>query len=214
MQTVSAATEAPAKAPGLIQMMIEDARAALDRDPSAEKLSDIVLFSTGTHIVWAHRRHHWLYTHGFRKLALLLAKRMRRKLGADIHPAATIGRRFTIDHGFGIVIGGTAEIGDDVLMYQGVTLGMTGKKLSGKRHPTVGSNVLLGANATVLGDIRIGDGARVGAGSVVVHDVPSRVTVAGVPAHIVREYGKTKLRLVDALPDAVFDENVRWSCTL
>lgn len=214
MQTATLAAESSAKTPGLIALMVEDARAALERDPSAEKMSDIVFFSTGTHIVWAHRRHHWLYTHGMRRLALLLAKRMRRRLGADIHPAASVGRRFTIDHGHGIVIGGTATIGDDVMMYQGVTLGMTGKKLSGKRHPTVGDNVFLGANATVLGTVRIGDGARVGAGAVVVHDVPKRVTVTGVPARIVREYDKTKLKLVDALPGKLFDENVVWSCAL
>ena len=214
MQTLTLAKREDEKKPGLFSLMREDAIAALERDPSAEKLSDIVLFSTGTHIVWAHRRHHWLYTHGFRRLSLWLAKRMRRRLGADIHPAATIGRRFTIDHGFGIVIGGTCTIGDDCMMYQGVTLGMTGKKLSGKRHPSLGDNVFLGANAIVLGDIRIGDGARVGAGSVVVHDVPSRVTVTGVPAHVVREYDKVKLHLVDAVPELLDDENVRWSCAL
>jgi serine O-acetyltransferase len=101
----------------LIAQIREDARAAFERDPAAESLSDIVFFSTGAHIVWAHRRHHWLWQHGARKLALLLAKRMRRRLGADIHPAAQIGRRFTIDHGIGVVIGGTAIIGDDCLIY-------------------------------------------------------------------------------------------------
>ena len=132
---------------GLIAQMREDARAALRRDPAARGMSDIVLFSTGTHIVWSYRRNHWLWEHGFHGLALWLAKRARRKLGADIHPAATIGRRFTIDHGIGVVIGGTAVIGDDCMLYQGATLGMTGKQLEGKRHPTLGNNVLVGANA-------------------------------------------------------------------
>lgn len=170
----------------LLAQMREDAEAAFQRDPAADSVRDIVLFSTGTHIVWAYRRNHWLWTHGAHRLALWLAKRTRRRLSADIHPAANIGRRFTIDHGVGVVIGGTAVIGDDCLLYQGVTLGMTGKH-GGKRHPTLGSGVLVGANATILGDIRVGDNARVGAGSVVVDDVPSDVTVVGVPARIVRD---------------------------
>lgn len=170
----------------LLAQMREDAEAAFERDPAADSVLDIALFSTGTHIVWAYRRNHWLWTHGAHRLALLLAKRTRRRLAADIHPAATIGRRFTIDHGVGVVIGGTAVIGDDCLLYQGVTLGMTGKH-GGKSHPTLGSGVLVGANATILGNIRVGDNARVGAGSVVVDNVPSDVTVVGVPARIVRD---------------------------
>lgn len=199
----------------LFAQMREDARAAFERDPAAESLSDIVFFSTGAHIVWAHRRHHWLWEHGARKLALLLAKRMRRRLGADIHPAAQIGRRFTIDHGIGVVIGGTAIIGDDCLVYQNVTLGMTGKH-GGKRHPTLGNGVLVGANATVLGNITIGDNARVAAGSVVVHDVPNDVTVAGVPASIVRDRRSCGLCLVKSgLDPADLDnEDIRWSCAL
>jgi serine O-acetyltransferase len=199
----------------LFAQIREDAQAAFERDPAAESLSDIVFFSTGAHIVWAHRRHHWLWQHGARKLALLLAKRMRRRLGADIHPAAQIGRRFTIDHGIGVVIGGTAIIGDDCLIYQNVTLGMTGKH-GGKRHPTLGNGVLIGANATVLGNITIGDNARVGAGSVVVHDVPNDVTVAGVPASIVRDRRSCGLCLVKSGLDLedLDNEDVRWSCAL
>jgi serine O-acetyltransferase len=199
----------------LIAQIREVARAAFERDPAAESLSDIVFFSTGAHIVWAHRRHHWLWQHGARKLALLLAKRMRRRLGADIHPAAQIGRRFTIDHGIGVVIGGTAIIGDDCLIYQNVTLGMTGKH-GGKRHPTLGNGVLIGANATVLGNITIGDNARVGAGSVVVHDVPNDVTVAGVPASVVRDRRSCGLCLVKSGLDLedLDNEDVRWSCAL
>jgi serine O-acetyltransferase len=199
----------------LFAQIREDAQAAFERDPAAESLSDIVFFSTGAHIVWAHRRHHWLWQHGARKLALLLAKRMRRRLGADIHPAAQIGRRFTIDHGIGVVIGGTAIIGDDCLIYQNVTLGMTGKH-GGKRHPTLGNGVLIGANATVLGNITIGDNARVGAGSVVVHDVPNDVTVAGVPASVVRDRRSCGLCLVKSGLDLedLDNEDVRWSCAL
>lgn len=194
--------------PGLFPLMLEDARAALARDPAAESMADIILFSTGTRIVWAYRRHHWLYAHGFRRLARWLAKRMRVRLGADIHPAAAIGRRLTIDHGIGIVIGGTAVIGDDCLIYQGVTLGMDGKSMHGKRHPTLGDGVMVGANAVVLGAVTVGDRARIGAGAVVVEDVPQNVTVAGVPATIVHDY---RLHLVE---DTGAPEDVRWSCAL
>lgn len=195
--------------PGLFALMAEDARAALERDPGAGSMRDIVLFSTGTHIVWAYRRHHWLYQHGFKTLARWLAKRMRVKLGADIHPAATIGRRFTIDHGLGIVIGSTAVIGDDCMLYQGVTLGMKATSFSDeKRHPTLGDGVLVGANAVILGTVNVGNRARVGAGAVVVEDVPSDVTVVGVPARIARD---RRMRFVE-LDEA--PEDVRWSCAL
>ncbi len=199
----------------LHEVMREDAYAALERDPSATSIWDIVLYSTGTHIVWTYRRHHWLYTHGMKGLALLLAKRTRRKLGADIFPSAQIGRRFSIDHGIGVVIGATSIIGDDCLIYQGVTLGMTGKH-GGKRHPTLGSNVMVGAGAIVLGNITVGDDAKIAAGSVVVHDVPCNVTVAGVPAKVVRDRRFSGPRLVkdDFDPTKLDDENVRWSCAL
>ena len=216
----ASAADKSADKPSLLSLMREDAHAALERDPAAHSLRDIVLYSTGTHIVWAYRRNHWLWEHGFRNTALWLAKRMRRRLGADIHPAATIGRRFTIDHGIGIVIGGTAIIGDDCMLYQGVTLGMTGKKLEGKRHPTLGDDVLVGANAVVLGDIHVDSGVRVGAGAVVVDDVPDDVTVVGVPARIVRRRGPVELRLVDDERDVAvasapsYDADELWSCAL
>ncbi len=171
--------------PTLRKLVREDAEAAFRRDPSAESVSDVTRFSVGFRIVRAYRRQHWLYEHGHRTLALWLARRSRIRYGADIHPAATIGRRFVVDHGIGVVIGGTAVIGDDCLMYQGATLGMTGKH-GGKRHPTLGSDVMVGAGSIVLGAITVGDGARVGAGSVVVRDVPANVTVVGNPAHVVR----------------------------
>lgn len=226
---VPAAKRLGEKGPSLLAQMREDARAALARDPAAESLSDIVIFSTGTHIVWSYRANHWLWQHGMHKLALLLAKRTRRRLSADIHPAATIGRRLTIDHGVGVVIGDTAVIGDDCLLYQGVTLGMTGKH-GGKRHPTLGSGVMVGANATVLGNIRVGDGVRVGAGAVVLEDVPNDVTVAGVPARIVRDRRYHGPHLVadgpqrpgpgyglvafDGASQDLAEENLRWSCAL
>lgn len=171
--------------PSLRALIREDEESALARDPSAESIRDIRRYSIGARIVRAYRMQHWLYERGHRGLALWLARRSRVRYGAEIHPAATIGRRFTIDHGIGIVIGGTAVIGDDCLMYQGVTLGMTGKH-GGKRHPTLGNGVLVGAGAILLGAISVGDGARVGAGSVVVDDVPANTTVVGNPARVVR----------------------------
>ncbi len=200
----------------LFQQMREDARAALERDPAAGGMLDVVLFSVGTHAVWSYRWHHWLYERGWRHLALWLAKRTRVRLGVDIHPAARIGRRFTIDHGIGVVIGSTAVIGDDVLLYQGVTLGMTGTSYDahGKRHPTIGSDVLVGAGAIVLGDITVGDGSRLAAGAVVVRDVPAHSTVAGVPARIVRDRGATDLHLVEDPGEEPLSEYVRWSCAL
>ena len=193
----------------------EDVEAMLARDPSATSHGDVRRNSTGLHAIWAFRRQHWLWVHGLHELALFLARRSRKRYGIEIHPAATIGRRFLIDHGMGIVIGQTAVIGDDCLLYQGVTLGMTGHH-GGKRHPTLGDNVMVGANATILGNIRIGDNVKVGAGAVVVHDVPSNVTVAGVPATIVRDHRcwYTPHLTVVPSPEDLDNENVRWSCAL
>ena len=171
----------------LRQLIREDAEASFARDPSAGSVADVTRFSVGFRIVRAYRRQHWLYERGHRTLALWLAKRSRIRYGADIHPAARIGRRFTVDHGIGVVIGGTAVIGDDCLMYQNATLGMTGKH-GGKRHPTVGDGVLIGAGSILLGAITVGDGAYVGAGSVVVDNVPANTTVVGNPARVVRTH--------------------------
>ena len=190
--------------------MREDVRAVMERDPSATSAAQVVLFSTGLHAIWAYRRQHWLWVHGRQMLATWLSKRSRRRYGVEIHPAATIGRRLVIDHGMGIVIGGTAIIGDDCLLYQGVTLGMTGKH-GGKRHPTLGDRVMVGANAVVLGNIRIGNDVKVGAGAVVVEDVPSDVTVAGVPATIVRKHRCWDVPHLSLVTD---DEEVVWSCAL
>lgn len=190
--------------------MREDVRAVMERDPSATSAAQVVLFSTGLHAIWAYRRQHWLWVHGRQMLATWLSKRSRRRYGVEIHPAATIGRRLVIDHGMGIVIGGTAIIGDDCLLYQGVTLGMTGKH-GGKRHPTLGDRVMVGANAVVLGNIRIGNDVKIGAGAVVVGDVPSDVTVAGVPATIVRKHRCWDVPHLSLVTD---DEEVVWSCAL
>lgn len=194
--------------------MREDVQTVLARDPSMKSAAAAAFFSTGLHAVWAYRRHHWLWEHGAHGLAVFLAQRTRRRWGVDIHPAARIGRRFMIDHGVGIVIGQTACIGDDCLMYQSVTLGMTGKH-AGKRHPTVGNDVMIGAGAILLGDISIGDDVRIAAGAVVVHDVVAHTTVAGNPAHVVRDRSCPALQLID-LPERpdYDDENIRWSCSL
>lgn len=171
----------------LQSLIHEDAEAAFARDPSAGSVSDVTRFSVGFRIVRAYRHQHWLYERGHRTLALWLAKRSRIKYGADIHPAARIGRRFTVDHGIGVVVGGTTIIGDDCLMYQNATLGMTGKH-GGKRHPTLGNGVLVGAGSILLGAITVGDGAYIGAGSVVVDNVPANTTVVGNPARVVRTH--------------------------
>lgn len=198
----------------MFETLKDDIASVIARDPSVHSGREVLLWHTGMHAVWAYRRGHWLWEHGMRGLASFLARRTRRRYGVDIHPAATIGRRFMIDHGMGVVIGETAVIGDDCLIYQGVTLGMTGKH-GGKRHPTLGNNVMVGAGTIVLGDIHVGDNVKVAAGSVVVHDVPADTTVAGNPARVVRENRCPMLRLVE-MParGGDVDENVRWSCAL
>lgn len=159
------------------------------RDPAARSALEILLLYPGVRAVRSYRKAHWLWTHNFRFLARFVSQRARRKTGIEIHPGATIGRRLVIDHGMGVVIGETAELGDDVLLYQGVTLGGTGKD-QGKRHPTIGDNVLIGAGAKVLGPFTVGSGSRVAAGAVVLEAVPPDSTAVGVPARVVRIAGR------------------------
>lgn len=154
-------------------------------DPAAKSVVEILLCYPGLHAALLHRISHPLYKAGVPLLPRLISQFARWMTGIEIHPGATIGRRFFIDHGMGVVIGETAEIGDDVLIYQGVTLGGTGKE-SGKRHPTLGNKVVVGGGAKVLGNITIGDNARIGAGSVVIRSVPENSTVVGIPGKIVR----------------------------
>jgi serine O-acetyltransferase len=169
--------------------MREDIAAVLDRDPAAKSGLEVVLLYSGLHALWGYRVHHWLWGHGWRFLARALSQWARLITGIEIHPGAEIGHRFFVDHGMGVVIGETTIIGDDVTLYQGVTLGGTGKE-TGKRHPTLRNNVVIGAGARVLGNIIIGENCRVGAGSVVLRDVPDNSTVVGVPGHIVFRHGK------------------------
>src|SRR5271169_6030402 len=154
------------------------------RDPAARSVLEIVLCYPGVHAILLHRIAHRLYRAGWFTTARVVSQLSRSLTGIEIHPGARIGRRFFIDHGMGVVIGETSEIGDDVLMYQNVTLGGTGKE-AGKRHPTIGNEVVVGTGAKILGNIRIGDHVKVGAGSVVVRSVPDHSTVVGVPGRVV-----------------------------
>ncbi|MCD8192451.1 MAG: serine O-acetyltransferase [Oscillospiraceae bacterium] len=155
------------------------------RDPAARSSLEILLLYPGIKAVRSHRKAHWCYEHNLLFLARFISQRSRHKTGIEIHPGAKIGRRLVIDHGMGIVIGETAEVGDDCLIYHGVTLGGTGKD-KGKRHPTIGNNVLIGTGAKVLGPFKVGDNSRIAANSVVLKEVPPDCTAVGVPARIVR----------------------------
>nr|WP_304654868.1 serine O-acetyltransferase EpsC [Sporolactobacillus sp. STSJ-5] len=159
-----------------------------DQDPAARSKWEVIMTYSGLHAIWSHRMAHWLWKKKRYFLARALSQFSRFFTGIEIHPGARIGRRFFMDHGMGIVIGETCEIGDDVTLFQGVTLGGTGKE-KGKRHPTVGNDVLISAGAKVLGSITIGDHSKIGAGSVVLHDVPSNSTVVGIPGRVVRQNG-------------------------
>jgi len=173
----------------LLSCAREDVAAVLESDPAAKSGLQVVLLYSGLHALWLYRVHHWLWAHGATFLARALSQFGRLITGIEIHPGAQIGKRFFIDHGMGVVIGETTIVGDDVTLYQGVTLGGTGKE-TGKRHPTIHNNVVIGAGARVLGNITIGENCRVGAGSVVLRDIPDNSTVVGVPGHIVFRKGK------------------------
>ena len=164
----------------------EQINTVFQRDPAARSVLEIVLCYPGFHAALLHRAAHGLYTSGWYTLARIVSQFSRLLTGIEIHPGAKIGRRFFIDHGMGVVIGETAEIGDDVLLYQGVTLGGTGKE-HGKRHPTLGDGVVVGTGAKILGNIMIGDHVKIGAGSVVIRSVPAHSTVVGVPGRVVHD---------------------------
>lgn len=191
----------------------EDIRSIKERDPAARSTLEIVLCYPGLWAVWFHRGSHWLWGVGLRLPARVLSQIARFYTGVDIHPGALLGRRLFIDHATGVVIGETAIVGSDVTIYQGVTLGGTGKG-HGKRHPTVCDGVFIGNNANVLGNITIGENSRVGAGSVVLSDVPPNSTVVGVPAHIVYRNGQRVLitdphDVKDPLSDALIAISAR-----
>jgi len=167
----------------------EDVRAVFERDPAARSYLEVLLCYPGLHALWAHHVNSWFWRHNLRFLARFGSQLARLFTGVEIHPGAQIGRRLFIDHGMGVVIGETAIVGDDVTLYQGVTLGGTGKE-KGKRHPTLRNNVTIGTGAKLLGNITIGENSRVGGGSVVLRNVPDNSTVVGVPGHIVLREGR------------------------
>lgn len=169
--------------------LLETVNAYLSRDPAAKGPFEVLLLYPGVKAVFYHRRAHWCYEHNLMFLARMISQISRHRTGIEIHPGAKIGRRLVIDHGMGIVIGETAEVGDDCLIYHGVTLGGTGKD-QGKRHPTIGNNVLLSTGSKVLGPFKVGDGARIAANAVVLKEVPEDATAVGVPARVVRIAGE------------------------
>ncbi|SEB18776.1 serine O-acetyltransferase [Thalassobacillus cyri] len=192
---------------GLFKMFKEDVEVVFDQDPAARTYFEVILTYSGLHAIWSHRVAHACYKRKFFFIARVISQVSRFFTGIEIHPGATIGRRFFIDHGMGVVIGETCEIGDNVTIFQGVTLGGTGKE-KGKRHPTLLDNSLVATGAKVLGSITIGENSKVGAGSVVLKDVPDNSTVVGIPGRVVIQDG-IKVREKDLdhhkLPDPVYD---------
>ena len=174
---------------GFFARIRKDIRVVLERDPAAKNILEVVLCYSGLHAIWLHRISHFLFKHGWIVSARLISNFARFLTGIEIHPGATIGDGLFIDHGTGIVIGETAELGKNVTLYQGVTLGGTGKE-SGKRHPTIGNNVVIATGAKVLGSFKVGDYAKIGAGSVVLKEVPPHATVVGIPGRIVVLHGQ------------------------
>ncbi len=193
----------------MFKQMREDIATIRDRDPAAGSDFEVWWLYNGYKALRSHRRANWLYRHGHRLLARWQSQRCVKRTGIEIHPAAKIGKRFFIDHGTGVVIGETTEIGDDCTIYQGVTLGGTGKD-QGKRHPTLGNNVMVGAGAKVLGPITIGNNVRIAAGAVVLTDIPDNCTAVGIPAKVVRRDGERVEELDQIhIPDPVAQEIAR-----
>jgi len=190
----------------MFERMRKDIQAVFKRDPAARNLCEVIFCYPGLHAIWLYRLAHFLWVREFISLARFISHISRFLTGIEIHPGAKIGRRFFIDHGMGVVIGETSEIGDDVLIYQGVVLGGTTRERK-KRHPTIGNYVVIGAGATILGPVKIGDGARIGSGSVVVKSVPTGATVVGIPGRVMERKKRLVKPLIDLehgkLPDPV-----------
>ena len=193
----------------------ETVRTVKERDPAARSTAEVLLLYSGVHAIMVHRVSHSLYQKGHHFSARALSQAARCLTGVEIHPAAKIGKGFFIDHGMGVVIGETAEIGDNCTVYQGVTLGGTGKDV-GKRHPTLGDNVMVGAGAKVLGPVTIGSGSKIAANAVVLHPVPENSTAVGIPAKVVRRDGVRVKNDLDQIhiPDPVAQELSRLSARL
>ena len=190
----------------LLKQLREDVTCVRDRDPAAGSLAEVLLLYPGLKAVRSHRVAHWLYTRDLRFLARFVSQASARRTNIEIHPGATIGDRFFIDHGTGVVIGETAEVGNDVTIYQGVTLGGTGKDV-GKRHPTIGNGVMIGAGAKVLGPFKVGDRTNIAAGSVVLTEIPPDCTAVGAPARVVKRNG-VRVDMLDQVhvPDPIQQE--------
>ena len=189
---------------GFFREVGEDIRNMVEKDPAARNGFEVLVCYPGIWALILHRPAHWCYKHNLKFIARVISQLTRFFTGLEIHPGAVIGRRCFIDHGMGVIIGETAEVGDDVTIYQGVTLGGTGKE-TGKRHPTIGNRVIIASGAKVLGPFTVGDDVKIGSGSVVLKEVPSGCTVVGIPGTIVRRYGKSTtqdMNQVD-LPDPV-----------
>ncbi|MEW6555924.1 MAG: serine O-acetyltransferase [Elusimicrobiota bacterium] len=190
----------------MFKKLKESISVIFEKDPAAKNIVEVLLCYPGLHALWFHRIAGWFYRHNRFTIARIISEISRHITGIEIHPGARIGKRFFIDHGMGVVIGETAEIGDDVLIYQGVVLG--GTSLSkGKRHPTIGNNVTIGTGAAVLGPIKIGDNSRIGAGSVVITDVPVNSTAVGIPARVGVGFSAKDIEMLEhgKLPDPVAD---------
>lgn len=187
----------------------EDVATVMERDPAASSFFEVMMLYPGMKAIRSHRRAHWFYRHKMTFIARMISQRAARKTGIEIHPAAKIGRRVFIDHGTGVVIGETAEVGDDVTIYQGVTLGGTGK-IQGKRHPTIGNGVMVGSGAKVLGPFKVGDHSKIAANAVVLNEVPPNCTAVGVPARIARQNGERIENLDQVhIPDPLSQEICR-----
>jgi len=188
-----------------IKTLQEDFQTIFKKDPAARSIIEVLLFYPGLHALWFHRIAHGLWNHHLKFIARMISHMSRFMTHIEIHPGATIGKQFFIDHGAGVVIGETSEIGNNVLLYQGVVLGGTSLERK-KRHPTIGDDVVIGAGAVLLGPIQIGEGAKIGAGSVVIRDVPPEKTVVGIPARIAGEHKHLLVDLEHAkLPDPILE---------
>ena len=190
----------------MFEQLKEDIATVKERDPAAKSSAEILFLYPGLKAIRMHRKAYWFWNHNHKFIARAISQRAVRKTGIEIHPAAKIGKRFFIDHGTGVVIGETTEIGDDVTIYQGVTLGGTGKDV-GKRHPTIGNGVLIGSGAKVLGPFKVGDNTNIAAGAVVLDEIPPNSTAVGVPARVVKQGGVRVDKLDQVhIPDPVSQE--------
>ena len=198
----------------MFKRLREDIQTVKERDPAATSILEILFLYPGLKAIRMHRTANWFFRHNMKFIARAISQRAVKKTNIEIHPGATIGKRFFIDHGTGVVIGETAEIGDDVTIYQGVTLGGTGKD-TGKRHPTIGNGVMIGSGAKVLGPFKVGDNSNIASGAVVLDEIPPNSTAVGVPARVVKRNGKRVDNLDQVhIPDPVSQEFCRLNAKI